>query len=208
MKIADMLSSAQFTAMYDVASKPSDAEKYAPELSLIHDFLYAFAARCSCVYPENFWHNLHAEHDFSADVMVCIKNKKATIVPVWHTRAFARHLGEMLKEGTSICWIVNGKAKQVDWENWKDVYAQLTSDATAKCEYDEPISRREIRRIRINEKRERMFSDAALSERYKKMSKRGYNLAFDEMRAMQRQEEYERKLRKVVNEAEKILQVL
>ena len=208
MKIADILSSAQFTAMYDVANTQSDADKHAPELSLIHEFLYAFAAQRSCVYSAGFWRDLHEEHSSSADVMVWIKNRKATIMPVMRTRVFAHHLGEMLKEGVSVCWIVKGRAKQVDWENWKVVYAQLTADTTVKCEYDEQISRREMHRIRVNEKRERMFSDAALSERYKKMSKRGYNLAFDEMRAMQRQEEYERKLRKVVNEAEKIWQVL
>lgn len=207
MKIADMLSSAQFTAVYDVAKAQSDAEKHAPELSLIHDFLYAFAAQCSCVYSASFWRNLHDEHTSSADVMVCIQHKRATIMPVMRTRVFARHLGEMLKNGVSICWIVKGRAMRVNWENWKAVYTQLTETGT-KCEYDEQISRREMRRIRIDEKRERMFSDAALSERYKKMSKRGYNLAFDEMRAMQRQEEYEKKLRKVVNEAAKIMQVL
>lgn len=207
MKIADMLSSAQFTAAYDVAKAQSDAEKHAPELSLIHDFLYAFAAQYSCVYSASFWRNLHDEHTSSADVMVCIKNRKATIMPVMRTRVFARHLGEMLKDGVSICWIIKGRAMRVNWENWKAVYTQLTETGT-KCEYDEQISRREMRRIRIDEKRERMFSDAALSERYKKMSKRGYNLAFDEMRAMQRQEEYEKKLRKVVNEAAIIMQVL
>lgn len=206
MKISDILSATQIGEMRSVATAKTSAEKYAPTLQPVHEHLYTFADKHKCVLDVRFWCTLSTEYATSADVVVCINAGNAEVFPVRKTRLFAHHLGEKLKGGCAICRVINGKTMVVNWDNWKETYARLTSSAD-KREYDLQLSGAQKRKMRIDAERERMFDGAAQCNRYKKMGKRGFNLAFNEMRANDRLVAYEREIYATLKSAKNILNI-
>ena len=208
MQLADILSNVQLGAMLNVAQSQTDAEKYAYSVSTkTHEHLYKFAAELKCVLNAKFWKDLQTEYIYDKSVMVCIKGKNATVMPVHRKPVFAKHLGEMLKGGYAICWVTDRYTQVVSWENWKWIYNALT-EIQEHSDIPVPISKRERVRIRVESDRQRMFTSAAGCNRYKKIGKRGFNTTFDEMRAQIRTEAYERKLRGVIGEAKRIIESL
>ena len=208
MQLADILSNVQLGAMLNVAQSQTDAEKYAYSVSTkTHEYLYKFAAELKCVLNAKFWKDLQTEYIYDKSVMVCIKGKNATVMPVMENPTFAKHLGEMLKGGYAICWVTDRYTQAVSWDNWKWIYKVLTETQT-QSDLPAPISKRERVSIRVESDRQRMFTGAAECNRYKKIGKRGFNTTFDEMRAEIRTEAYERKLRGVIGEAKRIIESL
>lgn len=208
MQIFDTLSQSQLSAIYAVAQHQSDAAKYAPAVPAdIHECLYKFASECNCRLSTRFWADLQMEYASTPSVMVCIQAKRVKVLAVYQNAIFGKHLCEMLKQGYRVMWVYHVNGLEVTWKNWKNVYASLITVPTHD-DLPVPPSRYEVRRIQINANRERMFDDAASCNRYKKMGKRGFNMAFNEMRAQMRQEAYEKKLRGVVGEAREIMKML
>lgn len=202
MTLADLLSQTQVQSMITGADKKNCAETYAPSIPAhIQSALYDFAGTLNCQLKACFWSNLDAAH---TSAMVCIKGKQAQVLPVVESVIFARHLGELLKEGNNIVWVVNAKIVHITWENWREIYARLTG-ALKDDDLPMPISGREKRRIRTDRNRQRMFDEQADCIRYKKMGKRGFRMTFDEAKAEWRAEQYEKALRGVVGEARLIL---
>ena len=60
----------------------------------------------------------------------------------------------------------------------------------------------------VERKREEMFYEQASNDRYKKMGKRGYNLSFDEMRALRRMEAAERQAYRTIKSARQIMEAM
>ena len=209
MTFADLLSKSQVTALYnDVSTQPSFAELYAPNIPQhIQDALYDFAIDVECGFKKSFWRELEHTHDVYAEAIVCVQGDETKVLCVRKSRIFARHLGELLKRGASLCWIVRNKCVRIDWENWKDIYAQLTKGEDKRI-YDSHMSLNEFLAIQEHRRRERMFTEAGLSDRYKKLGKRGYNLSFDELRAVRKQQDIESEIYKTLRDARRILDVL
>lgn len=207
MTFADLLSNSQISAIRNVSNALTPAEQYAPSLSKVHDYIYAFASDNNCVLNANFWKNLQTYYVTERNVMVCIKNKKASVLCVQKTPIFAHHLGEMLKQGYAILWVECSVADIVDWVNWKFVYNCLVQKRD-NWNYDKQISKREVAYIKKENKREKMFYEASISDRYKKLGKRGYNLSFDELRALRKQQEIEKEIYKTISKAKQIFEIL
>ena len=209
MQLSDLLTTTQVDAMRQVVtSTQCDAQNYAPNLSdKVRDQLFGFATLHNGNYNRKFWQSLNYEYTQHPDVMICVSGKQITIATVQLNRVFARHIGECLKRGDVICWIRNSSVIVVDWSNWKSVYSSLTK-APDTDTLPTPPSRREMRVIRENRRREHAFGEMAKNPCSKKLGKKGYNLTFDEIRARQRMEAMEKAQRTVISEARKIYEAV
>lgn len=208
MQLSDILSATQLDAMRAVATRKTDAETYAPNIpTRISECLYSLAANAKCVTNGKFWQRLQWAINENGCAVVQFVGKTAKVIEATKTSVFGKHLCNRLKAGDNLAWVDMHSCYTLDWETWKQTWNKITFTPSAD-NLPTPPSVREMSQIRINRDRQEMFCEAAQVIRNKKLGKRGFNMSFDEIRAMQRQEAYERSLRGVVNDARKIMAVL
>ena len=177
----------------------------APEMSYIQEEISKFAAKNGGKMRRDFWAVFNSVYSCTQDVMVCVQpDGKMRILEVRCNRTFARHVGELLKT-CKVLRVFSDFSVVVDWNNWKSVYRSLTKAMDAQV-YDYEASAFENERREVERKREEMFYEQATSDRYKKMGKRGYNLSFNEMRAVRRMEAMERQQYRILKTASKIME--
>lgn len=176
-------------------------QKSSPDISGVQKEISNFVARNGGKMRPNFWVAFNAAYSLAHDVMVCVgADKKVSVLPVRRDKIFAHHIGVLLKS-SKIMW----GATEVNWSNWEKVYSYLVP-ATDVQQYDSELSEREENRLRTKQKKLAEFYDLAKPDRYKKIGKRGFNTTFDEIRAVQRQERYERRLYGTFKEAKRIME--
>jgi hypothetical protein len=179
----------------------------APEMSGVQKKVSNFVNRNGGKLREDFWAVFNTELSLSHDVMVCVQpDRKVRILSVRRNRSFAHHVGELLKTH-KVCWVWGEDVIDVDWENWKAVYGYLVPVKHAQV-YDPEMSEYERERHEVERNREEMFYEQATSNRYKKMGKRGYNLSFNEMRAVRRMEAAERQAYRTVKYARSLMEAM
>lgn len=168
MKLGNIFSDAQISALKSIATAPTDAEKYTSHVSeKAWEMLYDMAAGLGQKLSQKFWQTLDANIQTSQEVMVCMKGKKEVrIEPVMRQICYAKHLGQMLKSGYVIAWIGKG-ATMVTWDNWKGVYSALTRPLCTQ-EYDTPMSEAQYKAIKTARRKEQEFYDLARPIRSKK----------------------------------------
>lgn len=178
-----------------------------PEMDGVQKKVSNFVNRNGGKIRADFWAVFNTAYSLTHDVMVCVQpDKKVRILDVRRNRSFAHHVGELLKTH-KVCWVWSGDVIDVDWENWKAVYGYLVPAKHAQV-YDPEMSEYERERHEVERNREEMFYEQATSNRYKKMGKRGYNLSFDEMRAVRRMEAAERQASRTIIAARKIMEAM
>lgn len=181
MKLGNIFSDAQISALKSIATAPTDAEKYTSHVSeKAWEMLYDMAAGLGQKLSPKFWQTLDADIQTNQEVMVCMKGKKEVRVePVMRQVCFAKHLGTMLKSGYVIAWIDKG-ATMVTWDNWKSVYSALTKPLCTQ-EYDTPMSKAQYRAIKTARRKEQEFYDLARPIRSKKSGR--CRISFEEANA-------------------------
>ena len=177
----------------------------ATERNFIQEEISKFAAMNGGKMRRDFWAVFNSVYSCTQDVMVCVQpDGKMLIIEVRRDRIFARHVGELLKT-CKLLWVFDELYTVVSWDNWKSVYRHLTSAKDAQV-YDPEMSECEQKRHLVERKRENMFYEQATSDRYKKMGKRGYNMSFNELRAVRRMEAMERQQYRILKIAKKIME--
>lgn len=177
----------------------------ATERSFIQEEISKFAAMNEGKMRLDFWAVFNSVYSCTKDVMVCVQpDGKMRIIEVRRDRTFARHVGELLKT-CKLLWVFDELYTVVSWDNWKSVYRHLTSAKDTQV-YDPEMSECEQKRHLVERKRENMFYEQATSDRYKKMGKRGYNMSFNELRAVRRMEAMERHQYRVLKTAKKMME--
>lgn len=181
MKLGNIFSDAQISALKSIATAPTDAEKYTSHVSeKAWEMLYDMAAGLGQKLSQKFWQTLDANIQTSQEVMVCMKGKKEVrIEPVMRQVCYAKHLGQMLKSGYSIAWVGKGSTL-VTWDNWKRIYSALTAPLCSQA-YDTPMSDDEYRRIKTARRKEQEFYDLARPIRSKKAGR--CRISFEEANA-------------------------
>lgn len=168
MKLGNIFSDAQISALKSIATAPTDAEKYTSHVSeKAWEMLYDMAAELGQKLSPKFWQMLDESIQSNSEVVVYMKGKKeVSVMPVIRQVCWAKHLGQMLKSGYSIVLI--GKASTlVTWDNWKSVYSTLTRVAETRS-YDVEMSDAEYRSIKTARRKEKEFYDLARPIRSKK----------------------------------------
>ena len=182
-------------------------KKCAPERNFIQEEISIFVAENGGKMRPDFWAVFNSELSLTHDVMVCVQpDRKVRIIEVRRNRNFAHHVGELLKTH-KICWVWGEDAIEVSWKNWKAVYNYLVPTRNNQV-YDPQMSDDERERTLTARKKMGEFYNLALSDRYKKMGKRGYNLSFDEARAVRRMEAAERKMYRTIRTARQIMEAM
>lgn len=208
MQLSDILSATQLDAMRAVATRKTDAETYAPNIpTRISECLYSLAADAKCVTNGKFWQRLQWAMNDNGCAVVQFVGKTAKVIEATKTAVFGKHLCGRLKAGDRLVWIDMHSCYALDWETWGQTWKAITF-VPSTDNLPVPPSEHEMCQIRTNRNRQEMFYEAAQVIRNKKLGKRGFNMSFDEIRARQRQEEYERSLRNTINDAKKIMAVL
>lgn len=124
------------------------------------DMIYDLAVNLGQKLNKNFWRELDCNIDLSGYAVVCMKgSQERQTMTVRFNRVWARHLGEMLKQGYKIIWIEKTSAKEITWKNWKQTFAQITSCPDDK-EYDYEMTISEKRKICSDMRRQRQFHAA------------------------------------------------
>lgn len=176
-------------------------------MSGVQEEISNFVARNGGKMRPNFWAVFNSAYSPAHDVMVCVgADKNVCVLEVRRNRNFAHHVGELLKTH-KVCWVWGEDVIPVDWENWKAVYSYLVPSKNSQV-YDPEMSEYERERTLTARKKMGEFYDLALSDRYKKMGKRGYNLSFDEARAVRRMEAAERKMYRTIRTARQIMEAM
>lgn len=208
MELSNFISLETIGAMRKVATAPT-ADIYAPSFDGgTKDFFYKAAASQSCVLDEKFWRRMERIYTSRESVLVTFHNEEIDFIGITYNRIFAIHVCELLKRGYTVIFVGEGHdAWQVNWRNWHDTY-RLLADKHETDNLPDYISKAEIRAIRIRHKRERAFAEAAECIRYKKLGKRGFNMSYDEIRALRRADLLEKEIRGVVSEAQAIYSVI
>lgn len=208
MELSNFISVETINALHKVANAPS-ADIYAPSFDdNTKNFFYKAAASQSCVLDAAFWKRMERIHESRETVLLAFHDRKADFIDIAYSRIFAIHVCELLKRGYTIVFVGGGRdAWEVGWNNWKSTYSLLVSKQTDDDLPDYP-SRAEIHAIRIRRNREKAFSEAAECIRYKKLGKRGFNMSFDEMRALRRAAEIEKEIREVERDTKEIFSVI
>lgn len=175
----------------------------APEISNSQKIILNFVTENGGKIRPTFWADFDDAYKSAHDVMVCVDaSKRVSVFPVRRGRIFARHVGELLKT-CKIMW----NTIDVTWENWKAVYAYLTYVKDTQV-YDPEMFEEELEYYAVERKREKMFYEQASNDRYKKMGKRGYNMSFNEMRALRRIEAAERQAYRTIKTARQIMEAI
>lgn len=209
MQLSDILSSANVASIYEVANNSqSYAEMYAPSVDeRTAQAINKFVADKPCKLDANFWKSFELDYAYGRNVMLCVTGKRVKVIDVIESVTFAKHICQLLKSGNQICWVRDCSVYTITWENWSAIYRKMTTKRDMRS-LPTPPAKWEIHVHQVERKREKMFYETAEVIRSKKLSKRGYNMTFDEVRAMRRHEEYEKYLRSTSKEARNILSVL
>lgn len=181
MKLGNIFSDAQISALKSIATAPTDAEKYTSHVSeKTWEMLYDLAAELGQKLSPKFWQMLDESIRSNSEVVVYMKGKKeVSVMPVIRQVCWAKHLGQMLKSGYSIVLI--GRASTlVTWDNWKHVYDTLTKVADTR-NYDVEMSNSEYRSIKTARRKEKEFYDLARPIRSKKGGR--CRISFEEVNA-------------------------
>lgn len=212
MQLSDLLSATQLNDLRNVASAPSLASQYAPSLGPnTQDFFYELAAQHDCICTQDFWQRIEKAVVSGTRWFVHLVDGEATVCDLdfMLNRAPANCLwkmGEYLKAGDGCVLIRNGKVTYVNWNNWKRIYSELSGHTDAQV-YDPEMTGRQIRCIRTNRKREKMFDDARAVDNYKKGGK-NRSMNFEEHRAIYRREQYDKYTRGVKREFNAIMEAI
>lgn len=117
-----------------------------------------------------FWEclDLNIAHSESGGVIVAMKGKhQHEFLTVCYEVWWAKHLGQMLKEGWRLLWLSDFGVEEITWNNWKRVYSMLTHRPDTR-QYERQLSRSEALDILENRRRDGLFYDLAKPIRMKK----------------------------------------
>ncbi len=126
---------------------------------------------------------------------------------VQRNRIFAHHLFAELKSAKQLYWLQANMCSQIGFGEWRWIYKWLIGSDNSQ-QYDNELSATALNAIAVEKRRDGVFYDMAKRNRYKKIGKRGFNTTFDEVRAMQKMVAYDKWLRELNIETNKILEVL
>ena len=204
MKLSDFLSDEQLGAMRSVTSGKSPSETLCPSLTdRMRDNIHVFMGKHDCVPFPDFWQVLERNRNLERNVVVHITHGKAEIVELQKCVTFAKHLGELLKKGGGLLFVMRQSTIEITWANWRETYTRLTTVPVKDNTPAQPTSY-ERRQIRNRRKRERLFRECAAVDMPKKMGKRGFNMSVNEHFAMRKLQEIEDEQRSVLYQAKKI----
>ena len=201
--LGNFFSAAQISALKSVATAQTDAEILAPSL-LDHqrDGLYEFAAEYNVKLTKAFWQELETLNKTKENIIVRVQGKNAVIEHMDRCEIFARHVGMLLKRGEAMFFV--GVAMQINWDNWKSIYAKLApAKSTKTTDYDQELSRNEYRALVTAHRKEKEFYDLARPIRAKKGGR--MRISFEDARAQRVRAEKESFNSKVVLRANRIL---
>lgn len=117
---------------------------------------------------------------------------------------FAKSVGYHLRKQDSVIWIHDcGSFKEVNYQNWKQVWNKITPKAQKQNEICQP-SKQEMAEIREERRLDNFFNSARSVDLYKKLGKRGYNMTFDELKRKRQIEAIDRHIYNVKHQAEEI----
>lgn len=202
--------------MKAVANGQTEAQKCTTNVpELAWEALYDVATNIGQNLTCKFWETLDNECKSEADVVVCLKgNNQREIMQVYRHTLYAKHLGEMLKQGWRIVYVGKRVGEEITWGNWKYYYQIFTIQPEKKAhEYDLEMTNAQIAALRKKRQTERNFSEATrVTGRrslptmqecfYQRVRRREVEI---EDKVALRREAY---TRKVVSNAKKILKVL
>lgn len=162
MTLGNLFSAQDIAALKSVATAQTDAEKYTTHISeKSWDMLYETAANLGQKLTPKWWRELDQIVSTDSEVVVCMRGKReCEIISVTYQAYWARHLGQMLKSGYSIVWIGKSFSTQVNWDNWKWVYAELTAKPETQ-QYDPEMTSAEKREMREARRLKKQFNDGA-----------------------------------------------
>lgn len=203
--LKDLFSAQQITALKAVATSENPAEKYAPSLSdEEREGLYKFSAEHDAKLGVGFWKEVEALKRTGDNVIVCVSNKRVTVEHMGRNDIFARHIGMMLKRGTTMLFLSFGE--EITWDNWTEVYNELSSRKSNYNGYDSEMSESEYNRIKTERKKEKEFYDLARPIRSKKGMR--MRISFEEAKAQRVRAEKASYEARVETKAREILAVL
>lgn len=162
MTLGNLFSAQDIAALKSVATAQTDAEKYTTHISeKAWDMLYETAANLGQKLTPKWWCELDQIVSTDSEVVVCMRGKReCEIISVTYQAYWARHLGQMLKSGYSIVWIGKSFSTQVNWDNWKRIYAKLTAKPETQ-QYDPEMTSAEKREMREARRLKKQFNDGA-----------------------------------------------
>lgn len=172
--IADILSVQQREKL-KIYTKETNIETNANNVSLkACELLYDIATRIGRKLNNSFYAKLNSELNYNDEVIVCLKGvNDCEIIRVIKHNAFAKHIGEMLKQRYVMVWIGENFATEINWDNWTRIYKQLTSTPVKKQQtYDPEMTKNQQRTIAINRRKEAEFYDIAKVNRKNKPNMR------------------------------------
>lgn len=162
MTLGNLFSAQDIAALKSVATAQTDAEKYTTHISeKAWDMLYETAANLGQKLTPKWWRELDKIVSTDSEVVVCMRGKReCEIISVTYQAYWARHLGQMLKSGYSIVWVGKPFSTQVNWDNWKRIYAKLTAKPETQ-QYDPEMTSAEKREMREARRLKKQFNDGA-----------------------------------------------
>lgn len=171
--------------------------------NMIYDIAYEMGQKLD----RAFWGEINAHIGRHIGHVICLKgHNMREIMPVVRNVVWAKHFGQMLKDGYRIVYVrENGFASEVTWDNWSRVYRSLTTEPDARG-YDIQPTKREVSQIRTARRKEKEFYDLARPIRTKKGGR--MRISFEEARDQRVKMERIDYECKVVSTANKILEVL
>ena len=205
MKLSDIITTSQLSAMRSAASGQSVVEKIAPSISdQMRDKICAFSAEFDFNVTINVWRELHQTFTSNGAAILCVYNKSVKIIPAMHGKAFAVHMKHELKRGCTLLFVTHKRVVRICWSNWQMWYDKFTAMPPKQNNAPDKPTYATMRKLREQRYKEHMFYQLADPQITKKIGKRGYNLSFDEIRAIRHMEAIERRNRIIIKEAQKI----
>lgn len=156
---------------------------------------------------ENFWRAINEIFAANYFAYVEINKGAARVKCAERNKLYALHIANLLKENKQIFWLQYDNCYEITKRNISALYKYLEGAPVAQYEYMERNVREETR-IAHDKKREKEFHDIARPNIYRKIGKRGFNTSFNELRAFERHNAYEKELRGITKKAKEILGVL
>lgn len=150
--------------MKAVANGQTEAQKCTTNVpELAWEALYDVATNIGHNLTRKFWETLDNECKSEADVVVCLKGKnQREIMQVYRHTLWAKHLGEMLKQGWRIVYVGKRVGEEITWGNWKYYYQIFTIQSEKKAhEYDPEMTYAQMAALCKKRQTERNFSEAA-----------------------------------------------
>lgn len=171
--------------------------------NMIYDIAYEMGQKID----RGSWGEINALIGQHTGHVICLKgHNMREIMPVVRNVVWAKHLGQMLKDGYRIVYVrENGFASEVTWDNWSRVYRSLTTEPDA-CGYDIQPTKREVSQIRTARRKEKEFYDLARPIRAKKGGR--MRISFEEARDQRVRAERLSFESKVVSRANRILEAI